>query len=302
MIRVVDLSPHQHQRGTPGPDFKRIADDGIDAVILRAFEGQDFDDVPGGYRFQAHREAAKDAGLFVGSYQLGRGRHDPARLARLYAEQLGELGPFELPPAIDFEGIGFGQGPGSSEKDRLTPGGARDWLVCWVDTMRDLIGRDPMVYVGPGDWGGWIRGAEFSGAAAASLARCAHWIAAYRELKNPPGALYPFGPWRLWQYTDKARIAGVAGPCDLSVWTGSLDDLASYCAGVSTSEAPTNPDGARRGALRVVPPAAPWSLDPVVDRHLFHDSTTGPDMSQPALELPEKPQAGDSCGEGDGPR
>lgn len=44
------------------------------------------------------------------------------------------------------------------------------------------------------------------------------WIAAYSQSARPAGA-------ELWQFTDNRPMPGVQGPCDCSIYTGSLDQF-----------------------------------------------------------------------------
>lgn len=213
--RIIDVSPHQHPRGSRGPDWRAVRASGVVGVYLRAFEGKDPDEHgPGGYSFEAHRRAALDAGLLVGAYQYLRARHPGAWQADLLLTALGELGPGELPPAVDVETL-----------DGRSVAEAQGCLLAWVQRAQAALGRDPVIYTYPSFWTDTLRGAVLTEAA-----RCPLWIAHY----GVPRPRIP-APWTtamLWQHTGEGgRCPGVAGDCDLDVWLGDEAGLRAWAEG-----------------------------------------------------------------------
>ena len=213
-VRLIDISPHQHPRGSRGPDWQAIRASGVSGVYLRAREGKDADEVPGGYSFEQHRRAALEAGLLVGAYQYLRARHPGRYQADLLLEQLGDLGPGELPPAVDCEEL---HGRSAVETQAC--------LLAWVDRVHLAIGRDPVVYTGPAFWTATLHGQTLS-----ELAGCPLWLAAY--LSTKPAAPRPWGRVALWQYTGSGSVPGVAGSCDVSLWQGDEASLRAWAGGV----------------------------------------------------------------------
>lgn len=213
-VRVIDVSPHQHPRGSAGPDWAAVLASGVVGVYLRAFEGKDPDEHgPGGYSFETHRRAALKAGLLVGAYQYLRARHPGAWQADLLCEALGDLGPGELPPAVDCE-----------ELDGRPVVEVQACLLAWVQRARAILGRDPVLYTGPAFWTAQLHGQVLS-----ELAACPLWLAAY--LPTQPPAPRPWARTALWQYTGSGTVAGVAGACDVSLWQGDEDSLRAFAEG-----------------------------------------------------------------------
>jgi lysozyme len=169
--------------------------------MLRAFEGKDPDEVPGGYSFEALRQQPRAAGLIVGAYQYFRARHPGDWQAGLLLKALGRLEPGELPPALDVE-----------ELDGQTAEKARSEILAWVLKVWKTIEEPPILYTGPFFWTKTLKGAEL-----VELADCPLWIADYRK-NAAPEIPRPFTRPLLWQTTDKGRFAGVVGSVDANRW------------------------------------------------------------------------------------
>lgn len=201
MPRLIDVSPHQHRPGGRGPDWAAVKASGVVGVYLRALEGKDLDEHPGGYSFERHRRAALDAGLMVGAYQYLRARHPGAWQADLLFEALGDLGPGELPPAVDVETL-----------DGRPVVEVQACLLSWLARAQAILGRPPVVYTYPSFWAEQLHGAVLTEAG-----RCPLWIAHY----GTPSPRIP-SPWSaasMWQHTGEGgHQEGVAGDCDLNVW------------------------------------------------------------------------------------
>ena len=207
MIRVVDISPHQQAHGQPDPDWAAVRASGVSGVYLRAFEGRDRDEIPGGYSFERHRRAALDAGLLVGAYQYLRARHRGAWQAEQLLVALGDLGPGELPPAVDVE-----------ELDGRTVVETQACLLDWVGFAERCLGVPPVIYTG---WHFWTQ--ILHGAVLSELASCPLWLAAYT--RDLPACPRPWQRVALWQYTDRETVPGLRGGVDCSAWQGSEESL-----------------------------------------------------------------------------
>jgi hypothetical protein len=73
------------------------------------------------------------------------------------------------------------------------------------------------------DW--WYSDLNFAAIHNLAAARGRRWIAAY-------GQGEPTVPHDLWQFTDAQQFAGISGPCDASVFHGSISDLRSLIGGL----------------------------------------------------------------------
>lgn len=211
MPRLIDVSPHQHRPGGRGPDWAAVRASGVVGVYLRALEGKDLDEHPGGYSFERHRRAALDAGLMVGAYQYLRARHPGAWQADLLFEALGDLGPGELPPALDVETL---DGRSAIEVQAC--------LLSWLARARAILGREPVVYTYPSFWAEQLHGAVLTEAG-----RCPLWIADYRA-RPAPEVPRPWGQAAIWQHSGDGRCPGVAGAVDRNRWLGDEAALRAF--------------------------------------------------------------------------
>lgn len=93
-------------------------------------------------------------------------------------------------------------------------------------------------------------GEAFAAAHLASLPAGVHsWRAAYGQAAVPPGA-------ELWQYTDNRDVAGVSGPCDCSIFNGTLDQFVALFA-AKAAPVTFKPVPAPTPAPKPVTPPAP---------------------------------------------
>ena len=201
----IDVSQHQGVI-----DWPAVAAAGIRFAFVRALEGQTPDPT-----FERNRRGALEAGLLVGAYQYLRARHPGRYQADLLLEQLGDLGPGELPPAVDVE-----------ELDGQDAVAVRACVHAWVERTSMLLGRQPVIYTGPAFWQANLRGQSES-----ELAACPLWIADYRQ-RPAPEVPRPWGTAAIWQHSGSGSVPGVHGPCDLNRWQGDEASLAAWASAV----------------------------------------------------------------------
>jgi hypothetical protein len=159
-----------------------------EAIIIRAAYGADHDDHAwyGGER----RAKLHDGGAqFLGIYQYLRADQDAVEQARALVKLLGKLRPGEKVIADIEEGNG-------SQHARWT---------AWSHVISDALGDASW------DYAGRFYAAEHG-------LQPVDWIADYSSTE-------PSVPHRLWQFTDAYNVPGV-GPCDCSVFRGSIAQLA----------------------------------------------------------------------------
>lgn len=92
-VRGIDISAHNGE-----VDFGRVADSGMEFVIMKATEGATFKDS----RFGANYRAAREAGLKVGAYHFFRFDVDGSLQAMNLINSLNGR-PLDLPVMIDIE-------------------------------------------------------------------------------------------------------------------------------------------------------------------------------------------------------
>lgn len=189
-IRGIDVSHHQGSI-----DWSKVAGDDVAFAYLKATEGGDFRD----RAFARNWREARDAGIAVGAYHF-------FTFCRPGADQAANVltvVPVEadaLPLAVDLE---FGGNCGR------TPDGAtmRRELDAFLVPVERAYGKPALLYVTP----------EFLDAYRTHLPARALWRRSI--LRKPDGA----APWRLWQYHNRGRVDGIAGPVDLNVFVDDTD-------------------------------------------------------------------------------
>jgi lysozyme len=181
-LRIIDVS---HRQGTV--DWAKVLASGVAGGICKASEGQTFKDG----RFKANWAALGRAGAVRGAYHFARPESSSGRSqAVAFLEQVGQPKPSDL-LVLDLEA-------GSGDLSR--------WSLDFLGAVEQATGIRPWFYSGPA----FIKAHITDGA----LARHPLWLARYRQ--TPPDAPRPWTAWRLWQHTDKATVAGVAGHVDES--------------------------------------------------------------------------------------
>jgi lysozyme len=190
-LRGIDVSHHQ---GTI--DWPRVAASGeVQFAYVKATEGTDHIDD----RFDANWAGARDAGLRVGAYHFFSfcrpGGAQAMNFLRAVHTHAGVL-----PPAVDVEYEGNCAVPSH-------PADIRRELEAWLTEVEVRIGMAPVIYFTRDSY------AALKGAA---HARHRIWI---RSLGTEPD---PLVSWTSWQFTDEARIPGIARTVDMSVARSSL--------------------------------------------------------------------------------
>ncbi len=179
----IDLSHHN------GPvDWARLGTEPLDFVYLKATEGTGHIDP----RFQENWQAATRLGWQVGAYHFYRLCRKGAPQADNFIRQV-EVRAGTLPPAVDLEHAHncAAHGP---RADTLAE------LRVFLAALESEYGAVPVIYTTPAFHAEWLAGEGFE----------AHplWI---RALDGAPQ-----GPYAIWQYSMKGKVAGVSGPVDLN--------------------------------------------------------------------------------------
>ena len=176
----------------PQIDFHAMKSGGIPLFITKATQGDWFTD----NTFIDFYKRGKSVGLTVGAYvYLENGLIAP-QVNRFVT--VANLKPGDLQPVIDMEA------PGLTKRDCLEA----------IDVFRSH-GFKPIAYCNLSFWRD-VMGSHID----APL-----WLAAYRSNRPvTPAAQELFA----WQFTDQGLCYGVAKPCDMSRFYGTLDDLKRY--------------------------------------------------------------------------
>jgi lysozyme len=182
-------------------DWSTVASSGRSFAIVRLGDGWFRDP-----SFDTNWQAVANVGLYRGLYQFFRASQDPMEQAQMVIDAIGQLGPMDLPPAIDIETL-------DGERASTVVANAQKW----IDAVTNALGRAPLVYIGQGF-------ADQLGEPA-SLGTNPLWVANWQvSCPRMPSA---WDGWQLWQ-TKVGTAAGVHGQVDLDVFNGTESDLAAF--------------------------------------------------------------------------
>lgn len=195
-VRGIDISAHNGQI-----DFRKVADEGVEFVFIKATEGQDFKD----RMFRENYNKATSAGLKTGVYHFFRFDRDGVEQAINLMKALGSRRP-ELGIVIDVEKNG--------NPDSIPPEIINRRLTEMVDYL-NLLGHRVMFYTNRDGYYEYI---------VDSFPGYPLWICRFQE--NPINA-----EWTFWQFSHKGIVKGVKGDVDLNVFCGNRDEWESFLNG-----------------------------------------------------------------------
>lgn len=185
---VVDLS-----HWNPTPDWRALKAGGIVGVILKATEGQTYVDKT----FHGRSRAARDAGLAVSSYHFLHKGSIEAQMAHYLAAVQPRPGERLC---IDHE-----KDASLAELERA------------VQFLRDRA-PDCQLTI----YSGHLIKEQLGSKKSAILAEnTSLWIAHYTTASAPTWPKETWPAWSLWQFTDKANVAGISKPVDGNRFNGN---------------------------------------------------------------------------------
>lgn len=194
-LRGIDVSHHQG-----AIDWRKVAADDVGFAYLKVSEGGDHRD----RRFDENWRAARAAGLAVGAYHFFTFCRTGAEQARNFIAAV-PVQADALPPAIDLEfGGNCGRRPDAAEMRRE--------LDALLAPLEATYGKPALLYVTP----------EFFDAYRQALPARPLWR---RSILHAPDSR---AAWTLWQYHNRARVAGIVGPVDLNVFAGDAAAFARW--------------------------------------------------------------------------
>jgi len=185
-------------------NFDKVREAGIVAIIHKASEGADFQDL----EYLQRRQIARDKGFLWGAYHYASGAS--------VADQVQNLLEHARPDDSDLIALDF-------EASHTGPNMTLDQALRFVQMIKNETGRFPLIY------GGSMLREAVSTASNPILANCPLWYSRYRN--SPIGIPKQVWPdFTLWQYTDgndgpDPKIVDGIGRCDRSIFNGSLEDL-----------------------------------------------------------------------------
>jgi lysozyme len=190
----VDISHHQGDI-----DWEALKADGVDFAYIKASEGENFNDP----RFSRNWFAAEQAGMLRGAYHFfARCRGGEAQ-----ARNFIRVVPRDaraLPPAIDAEQMGPCR-DGRGVEDVAAE------IATFLKLVHAHYGKRPVIYTTR-----QFHDAHLAG----KFAKERFWI---RSLILAPRIRRE--QWVFWQYHNRGRRRGIAGPVDLNVFRGTRVEL-----------------------------------------------------------------------------
>jgi lysozyme len=225
-LEGIDVSYYQGQ-----PDWSAVAGGGIEFAITRVNHG-DFMDP----EFGTNWNAIRDVGMIRGAYQYFDPGGDPEEQAMVFIEEVGVLGPGDLPGVIDVEAT-----------DGLSAEAVAANVSTWLDLVEAGTGRKPIIYTGSYFWDDNVQTDAFNGHPL--------WIAHYTN--SCPNLPTVWGNWTMWQYSSTGSIPGISGNVDTNVFNGNVEELHDlagdgYRADVISVSAPTALAPGEVGQVEVV--------------------------------------------------
>lgn len=193
-VRGIDVSHHQGVI-----DWPKVAGTGIAFAYIKATEGGDFSD----RRFQHNRRGASAAGLRIGAYHFFTFCRPGIEQAAHFIATV-PTDPDMLPPAVDLE---FG---GNCTKSAHILDTDKE-LAAFLDIVEAHYGVKALLYATPEFYAAHLANKKIDNPL---------WL---RSILFEPS--YNRHPWTLWQYHNRGRIAGIAGPVDYNVFAASLQDF-----------------------------------------------------------------------------
>jgi lysozyme len=184
-------------------DWPQVRASGIAFAFIKATEGGDHTDP----LFPDNWQGAARAGVPRAAYHFYYFCRPAAEQARWFISHVPR-DPAALPPVLDLEWNHTSR----SCPHRPDPATVRAEAARFLDILTAHYGQRPIIYTTVDfyrDTGiGRLPNTEF-------------WL---RSVAGHPSAVYPGQRWSFWQYTGTGRIAGVTGPVDINVFSGSVAD------------------------------------------------------------------------------
>jgi lysozyme len=193
-VKGVDVS---HHNGVI--DWRAAASDGVKFAYIKATEGEDFQDD----HFAANCRDATSAGIACGAYHYFRLGTPGLAQARNFIRTVPR-DALPLPPAVDLETWG-----NASTRPSVTEFQAQ--LNVFLGELRKAYGTEPVIYAS----------SDFIHAYLGGVAPKRLW---YRAVVVTPH-FDRYDNWTFWQFTERARVRGIAGFVDMDVFSGPSDQL-----------------------------------------------------------------------------
>lgn len=199
----LDISNYQ---GDKIDILNKRADD-LSFVICKATEGVTYTDP----HFRRNWKTIPEMGIIRGAYHTFRSKDDPIQQAENYLNAIDDLGNSDLPPIVDFIGVGIDKSQPVEE--------VQNSLILFLDRLIQEMDRVPIIYVDKLIGDTYLDGPNFS--------KYPLWIASYEAEMTPrlPSA-WVESKWTFWQKSNNVRIDSQKN--DLDCFNGNIEELMDF--------------------------------------------------------------------------
>jgi MYXO-CTERM domain-containing protein len=199
VVNGIDVSYHQQ-----AIDWAKVKAAGIEFAFIRASDGSTFQDP----KFATYWADSRAAGVRHGAYQLFRPAEDALAQADLLLSKIdSKLEPDDLPPVLDAEVTG-----------NQTPAQIQAQLRIWVDRVRSVVGREPIILTPRSFW---------ATNGSADFASAPLWTIDINQV-TCPNIADAWPTWTFWQHSYTGRVDGITVDVALDSYNGDLASLDAF--------------------------------------------------------------------------
>ncbi len=212
----IDVSRWQHN---PSVNWTKVKADNVSFTFIKATEAANYVNP----YFASDWANAKNAGIYRGAYHFARPSVGSAkRQAHYFVAHAGKFHAVgDLPPVLDLESSGG-----------LSVAKLRTWTAHWLQTVKALTGRTPIIYTGPSFW-------ETAMGNSTAFHAYPLWIAHYTSTQPRVPGGWP--RWTFWQQTSTGHVSGITGAVDINHFNGTRAQLATLAQAGPVPGDPTTP-------------------------------------------------------------
>jgi lysozyme len=194
---TVDGIDVSHWQGTI--NWSQVAGSGVRFAIMKATEGQTFDDP----NYATYRTGANGAGIHIGAYHFARPdtTTNDAILEADHFTRVATPRSGDIVPVLDIEDSGG-----------LSTSALKDWVQSWLDRVTSSVGTKPMIYTGPNFWRTYMGDTTKFADEGYRLLWIANWFVPQPDV---PANDWGGDSWTFWQYDDCGTVPGISGCVDL---------------------------------------------------------------------------------------
>lgn len=202
-LQGIDVSSYQ-----TGIDWKKVKDDGISFVFVKATGGETYEDPA----FTTHWKDVNQANLARGSYHFYYTKDDPTTQANFFISKVLPLSEdSDLPPVLDIETAGV--------NTDITVDQLQADIKTFLSVVENSFKKKPILYTSHSFAQKYFNNPEFG--------QYYLWLAEYdTETPLVPNGWKESG-WTFWQNSATATVNGIEGEVDHDIFNGSMQKLQS---------------------------------------------------------------------------